>query len=56
MKLVIDGKNYGRIAGYHQNDSRTEWRFTMENGIYISVPFDKIKLFTSHGNAEIITK
>lgn len=53
MKLIIDDVNQGECIGYHQK--KNAWSFTLENGIEIIVPFQKIKLFTSSGKLEIIT-
>lgn len=56
MKLTIDGKFIGNVTEYHQDRDINCWIFTLENETEIPVPFGEIKLFTSSGELEIITK
>lgn len=52
MRLEIDGFFYGECRRYFQADNA--WNFEMERGLTIVVPFDRIKLFTSSGELDII--
>lgn len=56
MNLYLNNTNYGSTLRYYQSDKKSGWCFEMENGAYVFVPFDRIKLFTSSGTLEIVTK
>lgn len=56
QKLIIDGVEHGACVSYRQvrNNRFCGWCFKLCN-IFIMIPFENIKFFSSACNLEIIT-
>lgn len=54
MKLFINNYYQGNVSKYYQNRNKKEWVFELEQGFFITVPFEKIKIFNSSGMLDII--
>lgn len=57
MKLIINGKCYGRVNRYEQDRENRRWIFILKHGLErIAVDWDAIKYFDSCGKLDIIVK
>ena len=55
MELIVNDVNYGNVESAYQDRVNKAWVFTMESGILVRTPFDKIKLLSSCGVYEVVT-
>ncbi|MBP3460358.1 MAG: hypothetical protein J6K58_14205 [Lachnospiraceae bacterium] len=58
--LIIDGKDYGKCVNYYKCLEAESWCFCLNDenpnvSIDLCVPFEKIKVFYSCENYEIVT-
>lgn len=57
LKLFINGEFVGNVVRYYKSrPMRNGWSFELDDGTEITIPFERIKYFSSCDYLNIITK